>query len=73
MPYQLAPKQVRLSSTATSAGPNPEDPAWREWQGHVDAGRIGSRPRLSFENRLTHIRNEIALFGRVVTPELERF
>ncbi|MEE4539316.1 MAG: hypothetical protein V2J51_12605 [Erythrobacter sp.] len=73
MPHKLARQQVRLSSTVSSAMPNLEDRAWREWQAHVDAGRIGSRPRLSFENRLTHMRNEIALFGRVVTPELERF
>lgn len=64
---------VRLASTAHSATPDLEDPAWRAWAAHVEAGRIGSRPSMSFENRLTHIRNEIALFGRVVTPEVERF
>lgn len=33
---------IPLSSTAASAVPHPEDPAWKAWMGHVDAGRIGS-------------------------------
>jgi len=49
------------------------DPAWAAWQGHVDAGRIGSKPKRSFEQRLRMIRQEKILFGRVVTPELEEF
>ena len=47
--------------------------AWAEWERHVDAGRIGLRPQRTFEQRLRMMRNEVALFGRVVTRELERF
>lgn len=64
---------VPLGGVRSNNGPNMEDPAWAAWQRHVDAGRIGNRPKLDFDIRLRHMRNEIALFGRVVTPELERF
>lgn len=52
-------------------------PDWAAWQAHVDAGRIGSRtngrPQLSVEGRVRMMRQEIALFGRVMTRELEEF
>lgn len=63
----------RGRSPADPAMPSPKDPAWAAWQAHVDAGRIGSRPKLSFDQRLRHMRNEVALFGRVVTRALEGF
>ena len=78
MPSSLTKQTVALGRwREPSASAEHHDPAWRAWQAHVDAGRIGSRAGsgsgLSFENRLRHMRNEIALFGRVVTPELEAF
>ena len=77
MPTPLTKQTVRLHSSAPSAVPNPKDPAWRAWASHVEAGRIGSRAGSgsgrSFEQRLRLMRNEVALFGRVVTPELEVF
>ena len=73
MPTPLTKQTVRLRASTPSAVPDLEDPAWRAWQGHVEAGRIGSRTGLSFDSRLRMMRNEVALFGRVVTPELERF
>jgi len=40
----------------------------RAWQVHVEAGRIGSgdgsKPSLTFDQRLRLMRNEIALFAR---------
>ena len=77
MPTRLTKQTVRLSSSGRSAAPDLERYAWRSWQAHVDAGRIGARvngrPQLSFDARVRMLRQEITLFGRVVTPELERF
>ena len=73
MPTPLTKQTVRLGSSVPTAAPDLEDPAWRAWQRHVDAGRIGSRATRTFEQRLRLMKNEVALFGRVVTPELERF
>lgn len=66
-------QQVRLSPGTSSSTPNPKDPAWAAWQRHVDAGRIGAGPSRSVEQSVRIMRNEIALFGRVVTPELGEF
>ncbi|MEM7689965.1 MAG: hypothetical protein AAF291_13165 [Pseudomonadota bacterium] len=77
MPSTLTKQTVRLTANPVRDAPNGEDPAWRAWQAHVDAGRIGSRAGSgsgrSVEQRIKMMRNEIALFGRVVTPELEVF
>lgn len=64
---------IPLSSTAASSDYDPRDSAWAAWERHLDAGRIGSRPVMTFENRLRMMKNEVALFGRVVTRALERF
>lgn len=64
---------IPLSSTASCSLPDPEHPAWKAWAGHVAAGRIGSRVQHSFDQRVAMMRNEVALFGRVVTRDLERF
>jgi len=73
MPTSITKQTVALSRATSCAEPHMEDPAWAAWQAHVDAGRIGSKPSRTFEQRLRLMRNEVALFGRVVTPELERF
>lgn len=64
---------IPLSPTASCALPDLEHPAWKAWAGHVAAGRIGSRVQHSFDQRVALMRNEVALFGRVVTGALERF
>ena len=77
MPTPLTKQTVRLRASSPSAAPNLKDPAWRAWAAHVEAGRIGSQAGSgsgrSFEQRLRLMRNEVALFGRVMTPELEVF
>ncbi len=77
MPTPLTKQTVRLHASAPTAAPDLKNPAWRAWQAHVEAGRIGSgdgsKPSLTFEQRLRHMRNEVALFGRVVTPQLNEF
>ena len=73
MPTTLTKQTVRLRGPTPSDTPSYRDPAWRAWAAHVEAGRIGSRPTRSFEQRLRLMKNEVALFGRVVTPDLERF
>ena len=57
---------IPLSSTAASAVPHPEDPAWKAWMGHVDAGRIGSVGQRSMTRAqlATLVRNEMVLTGR---------
>ncbi|MBV7266764.1 hypothetical protein [Erythrobacter ani] len=40
----------------------------REWQRHVDAGRIGGGPSTSPEIRIQHARNEMILLGYRVLP-----
>lgn len=67
----LTKEQIPLGSSTVSSAPDHEDPAWTAWQRHVDARRIGSAPRRSFDQRVRLMRNEVALFGRVVTRELE--
>ena len=44
--------------------PTPEDCA-RRWLAHVEAGRIGGGSTMSPELRLTVVRNELAMFGRL--------
>jgi hypothetical protein len=73
MPHPITKQTVRLSPSATSATPNRADPAWAAWQRHLDGGRIVSRRTLSVESHIRMMRNEIALFGRIVTRALERF
>ena len=73
MPTPLTKQIIRLRSSVPTAAPDLEDPAWRAWRRHVDAGRVGSRSSRTFEQRLRLMKNEIALFGRVVTRELGRF
>jgi len=73
MPTSLTKQTVALSRGSSKAVPDREDPAWAAWQGHVDAGRIGSRPSFTVDQRLRMMRQEVALFGRVVTRELEEF
>ena len=51
----------------------PTDATTRAWEARVDAGLIGARTGLSFDSRVRMMRNEVALFGRVVTRALERF
>ena len=58
---------------AAFADPHSDDDAWKAWQRHVDAGRIGNRTGRTFDQRVRMMRNEVALFGRVVTRELEEF
>jgi hypothetical protein len=73
----ITKQNVRLRASAPTAAPDLKNPALRAWQAHVEAGRIGSgggsKPSLTFEQRLRHMRNEVAVFGRVVTPELGEF
>lgn len=45
----------------------------RAWRALVDAGCIGSRPSPVRERRQRLASQEIAVFGRVVTPELAAF
>jgi hypothetical protein len=85
MPKSLAQQHIRLGHPLISELPDHDDPAWAAWQAHfcrptaslleagMDHGLIGSRPVMTFENRLRHMRNEVALFGRVVTRELAEF
>ena len=68
-PVRVDPQPLRSSARPIRHA----DPAWAAWQAHVDAGRIGSRPKRTFEQRLRMILQEKILFGRVVTRELEEF
>ena len=73
---------VPLTSIPSSHAPNGEDPAWRAWMARfdrptaslleagVEAGRIGSRPSQTAAQRARLASQEIAVFGRVVTPQL---
>ncbi|MFB0611070.1 hypothetical protein [Aurantiacibacter poecillastricola] len=38
----------------------------RDWLAHVQAGRIGQPPSQTNEQRLRHVRNELAVLGRIV-------
>ena len=73
MPTSHTKHTVALGRTSSNALPDPENPAWAAWQAHVDAGRIGVRASWTMEQRVRMMRQEFVLFGRVVTPELERF
>lgn len=73
MPKSPAQQQIPLGNSLVSEKFDPRDPAWKAWQARVDHGLIGSRPVMTFEKRLRHMRNEIALCGRIVTRELEEF
>lgn len=74
MPHHPLTRQtIRLGSALSAPAADPRDPAWRAWAVRVEAGLIGEKPARSFDQRLRLMRNEVAMFGRVVTPELERF
>ena len=64
---------LRLGPAAACTSPHPKDPAWAAWNRHIDARRNGSPSVLGFDQRLALMRNEVAVFGRVVTRALERF
>jgi hypothetical protein len=73
MPKSLAQQQIRLGHPLVSELPDHDDPAWAAWQARVDRGLIGVPTPRGFDQRLRHMRNEVALFGRVVTRELAEF
>ena len=73
MSHRFAKQHIPLGPAAAGADPDPGDPAWRAWQVRVDHGLIGSAPARPFDLRLRMMCNEVALFGRVVTRELEQF
>ena len=64
---------IPLSPNAYKAEHDHTDPAWKAWQARVDHGLIGAWAGLTFDNRVRMMRNEVAIFGRVVTRELEQF
>jgi len=73
MPTSHTKNTVALGRSTSNAVPDAENPAWAAWQAHVDAGRIGVRASWTVEQRVRMMRREVALFGRVVTRELEEF
>jgi len=73
MHHPITKKTTRLGQNQPSRREDTAHGARWDWQRHVDAGRIGSRPSRPFDLRFRMMRNEIALFGRVVTRELEEF
>ena len=40
----------------------------REWLAHVEAGRIGKRPKMTREHLRTHVRNELLVLGYRTFP-----
>lgn len=73
MPKSFAQQTIPIGHPDMSDQVTMRDPAWAEWQARVDRGLIGSRSSMRFDQRLRMMRNEIALFGCILTRELERF
>ncbi|MEO1967494.1 MAG: hypothetical protein ABGW87_02110 [Sphingomonadaceae bacterium] len=61
---------TRRASLGSAFGPGQgdnSDPA-REWLAHVEAGRIGRRPKMTREHLRTHVRNELLVLGYRTFP-----
>jgi hypothetical protein len=68
MPHPLTKRAIPIGTNPRSCFKDTSYDHQCEWQRHVDAGRIGERPRTDRKILTRHARNELIVLGEYRVP-----